>query len=92
MDVTLLFGGMKLSFIFSVGEIHRLSGARILVLRTVASRLKVKLSVQRDFHSLFESRRVDTENFRPGDSSMESFHENGLFDLLGKRTQLHRSE
>ena len=84
-DITLLLSSMKLCFILSIAEIHRLSAARILVVRAIASRLKVELSVQRDVHSFFESLRMNTENFRPGDFSTESFHKDGHFDLLCQR-------
>ena len=61
------FINMNLRFIFIIAEVHRLGPARILILRAIASRITVELSVQRGVHSRFKSRRVDTENFRPSD-------------------------
>ena len=87
-DVTSFRSSLKLSFFFSIDEVHRLrliNWDRGILLSAIASRLKVELSVQRNVHNFFENQKMDTENLCPSDPITESFHKNGHMDRLCKR-------
>ena len=73
----LLLGSLKLHFVFSMAEIHRLGQfdrARSMTLSDISSHLKVEVKVQGYAHGPVESRRMNTEKFRPGNLSLKVFH------------------